>query len=275
MPDTGRLGLFYFLLWSFISTFLLGFWVWSSYILFKQKIAWRAYAEKRKLKYEGGGFYVSPRITGVIDGYAISAFTGDHTQFDPKLQRRLTGIEVTLKTCLEGRTALATGGMVQIISLLTLPNQYKPEIKGWDDSYSIQSLEQAVAAAYFTPERLNAILSLTKIKNLWVVVVFLDGQGFLRIDIADPISDQKRLDILLKKMLEIASILELKKGEDISIMRKAREIRDGQSVIKIDDETVFTDPNALSLELEDDEFVDEDKQSSALETKKNPAKKSD
>lgn len=240
----------YFLLWSFISTFLLGFWLWSSYVLYKQKTGWRAYAEKRKLRYEGGGFYESPKISGVMDGYSMVAFTGDHTEFDARLQRRLSGIEVSLHTCLPGQTVLATGGMVEIVSILSLPQEYKPEYKGWDDSYVIRSQDYGAAVAYFTPERMEALLSLTKIKNLWIVLVFLDGQGLLRVDLPDPVVEPKRLDMILKKMIEVASVLELKKGEDIAIVRKARDVRDSH-VHKIKDEAVVS---GLTLELEDEEF---------------------
>lgn len=244
--------MFYFLLWSSISTFLIGFWLWSSFVLYRQKVAWRTYAEKRKLRYDGGGFYSSPKITGNIEGYTIAAFTGDHSEFDARLQRRLSSVEVSLNTCVPGRLALATGGMVQIIAGVDLPQEYVPEFTGWDDSYVVRANERSVAQAYLTPERLEALLSLTKIKNAWVVLVFLDGQGLLRLDLPDPVVEPKRLDALFKKLASVAATLELKKGEEISIARKTRQIRDGQSVLKVENEDIFTAGEGLSLELEEE-----------------------
>lgn len=249
--EAWRLSLFYVFLWGAISSFLIGFWLWSIYVLYRQKVTWRAYAQSRKMRYEGGGFYDSPRISGKIGGYKVEAFTADHSEFDARTQRRLSSVEVSLKTVMPSEMLVATGGMVAVLKDLPLQQEYKPEFTGWDDSYVVRTQEEGAAMAYLTDERMQALLTLTKIKKAWLVLIFYGGQGLLRLDLPDPVVEPKRLDILLKKMVEVAGILELGKGEEISIIRKSREIRDGQSKIHIDeDDESFA--QGLELELEDD-----------------------
>lgn len=259
--------MFYFVMWILISTFLLGFWFWTTYVLYKQKSAWKKYAEKRKLRYVAGGFYDSPGIEGVVDDYTVAIFTADHSHLDERSQRKLSSVELALKSAVPVSTYLATGRMVGILKQMLLPQEYRPEHMGWDDSYAICSTEQAVAEAYFTPERLDAILSLTKIKNLWVVVLFFDGRGLLRIDLPDPVVDERRLDILMKKLIEVAGVLELKKGEDLTIMQKVRDIKSGQGKIKIADETELSQLTGLTLELEDEEHEAKPKKTTSKKKK--------
>lgn len=258
--------MFYFVMWILISCFLLGFWFWSFYVLYKQKSAWKNFAEKRKLRYVAGGFYDSPGIEGVVDDYTLAIFTADHSQLDERSQRKLSSVEVALHSAVPVNTYLGTGRMVGILKAMNLPQEYKPEHIGWDDSFAICSAEQAVPPAYFTPERLDAILSLTKIKNLWVVVLFFEGRGLLRVDLPDPVVDERRLDILIKKLVEVARILELKKGEDLTLMQKVRDTKSGQSKINIKEGADLTQLTDLTLELEDEDAIEKPK-------KKTPSKK--
>jgi len=62
----------YIIVWFLISAFLLGFWVWSGYMSYKQKKAWRFFADKKKMRYHSAAFFQSPTISGVVDEYSVS-----------------------------------------------------------------------------------------------------------------------------------------------------------------------------------------------------------
>lgn len=218
-------------LWLFISTFLLGFWIWASVILFRQKSAWRFYAEKRKLRYINNGFYESPELNGTIGDYTVSVFTSEHSEFDARSQRRLIGLEVHLHTVLPVEVAIASGGMVPVVQGLDLPQELKPEVSGWDDSYIIRAQDKDVVEAYLqSNKRLEKLLQLMAMKRVWVILIFMKGKGLLRIDTSDPLIHPKKLDDMIGKMVEAASVFELGVGEvaGLKAHHKKRESQKGK-----------------------------------------------
>ncbi|MDH5721964.1 MAG: hypothetical protein OEY94_01410 [Alphaproteobacteria bacterium] len=241
------------LLWLFISTFLLGFWLWTSYVLYKQKRAWKIYAEKRKLRYDGNGLYESPSFSGSLSEHKILAFTSDHSEYDARSQRRLTSIEVTLNSALPLGTAIASGGMVPYIETVKLAQEFKPDAKGWDDSYIIRTADKSIVSVYLNEKRLKTLLDLMKTPRVWIVLIFYDGGGLLRLDTPAPLSDPKELDKMVKMLLAAAEDFELGKGEYTILRKKSKELKSSTATLDVDD-----DLSAPSYELElEDEGIKE------------------
>lgn len=222
-------------------------------MLYAQKKAWKLYATKRKLRYEGNGLYESPTISGALSGHRILGFTSDHSEYDARSQRRLTSFEVTLNSALPLGTAIASGGMVPYIQTVQLQHEYRPEAKGWDDSYIIRTGDKSIVAVYLNEKRLKALLDLMKMPKAWIVLIFYDGGGLLRLDTPMPLSSPHKLDKIMKTLLAAADIFELETGEYTLIRKKSKEIGSSTPTLDIEDETL---EDSLTLELEEDE-VDE------------------
>lgn len=237
-------------LWLFISTFLLGFWLWASIILFKQRQAWRFYAEKKKLRYVSNGLYESPEISGAIGNYTVSAFSSEHSEFDARSQRRLTGIEIPLHAAFPMEAAIASGGMVPVVQGLDLPQEYKPDVSGWDDSYIIRAQDKDVVEAYLMANgRLQKLLQLMTMKRVWVILIFMKGKGLLRIDTSDPLIHPKNLDNMIGKLIEAATVFELGVGEDAGLKTHRKKKESQKSKIKIKSDAL-DDHGGLQLEDE-------------------------
>ncbi len=237
-----------FIIWFSISSFLLGFWLWTIYMLFRQRKAWKFYAQKRKLRYSSDGFYEGSSINGEIGGYKVSIFTSEHSELDARSKRRLSAIEVSLHSELSVYSAIASGGMVPIVEDLDLHQEFRPEFNRWDDSYIIRTRDSNYISKYLDEVRISKIVDLMEENKVWVIILFLGVPGLLRIDTPDPLDNPKKIDYLVKKMIEVARILELKDGEEKDLQREISNISDKQKVLDIDDDLLDDD---IGLELED------------------------
>ncbi len=228
------------------------------YILIKQKRAWKFYADKRKMRYHSTALFETPVIDGVVDGYSVSMFASEHSELDARSKRRLTAIEVNLQTALPFSVAAASGGMVHVVSLMDLRQEYKPNIKGWDDSYVLQTNNLKMAQEYLNEDRLLKISNLMKIDKAWIIFLFIEDEGILRLDTPLPIANPKKIDVLIKQLINVAKALELKKGEDKDIIRQSKRKDQAEAVLEIDEDILDDD---IGLELEDEEAdLDNDKQ---------------
>ena len=238
----------YFIIWAVLTTFLLLFWVWSTTILYQQKKSWKAYAQKKKLRYRANRFFDSPEISGAFEGYKIVGFTSEHDQQDGRLIKRLTCLEVSLKGSLPVSTAIASGGMVDVVEELSFQYEYRPDIRGWDNSYIARSRDEDVMRAYLTTERLQQLVKLMKVKNSWIILIFVGGQGLLRIDTPDPLDNIKTLEKYVRALVSAAKVLDLDRGEAEKLMSSTQKKAEG--LMDLDNVDVFEQP--INLTLEDD-----------------------
>ncbi len=237
-----------FILWFSISAFLLGFWLWTIYILFRQQRAWKFYAQKRKLRYSSLGLYEGSTMSGAIDGYKITIFTSEHSELDARSRRRLSAIEINLHSSLSVYGAVASGGMVNVVEGLNLPQEFKPDNKKWDDTYIVRTRDSSYMKKYLNDERIDKILDLMSEDKIWFVLLFLGDVGLLRLDTPSALDDPKRIDYLVKKMIELAKLLELKSGEDKDLLREISDAGEKQKTLDIDDDLLDDD---IGFELED------------------------
>ncbi len=241
-----------FVVWFLVSALLIGFWSWTSYVLYKQKKAWKLYAEKRKLRYYPNGLYETPSVSGAVEGYKISFFASDHSELDARSQRRLSAIEINLHSSLSVSGAIASGGMVAVIESLEGNKEFKPNVEHWDDSYVIRTDDVHYMQAYLTDERIEKITGLMRMDKAWVIIVFLPENGLLRLDTPLPLDDPRKIDEVVKTMVDVAKALELKDGEDKDIIRNASKISKKEKRLVID-EDLLEDDIGLELEPEGDD----------------------
>lgn len=243
-----------FVLWFIISAILLGFWFWTSLLIFRQKAAWKVYAGKRNLRYYSKGIYETPTMNGAIDGYNISFFASEHSELDARSQRRLTAIEINMHTGLSVVTALASGGMTVVVDTFDIHKEYRPSNddgvrSDWDSSYVIRTQDLAYIKEYLNEERLEKIIGLMKVDKAWVVILFFGETGLIRLDTPLPLDNPKKMDAVVKQMISLARVLELGDGEEKDIQRSMpKSDRKKQKVLEIDDDLLDDD---IGFELEE------------------------
>ncbi len=245
----------YIIIWIAVTLFLVTFWLWSILVLYKQKQAWKAFAKSKDLRYRSNSMFDSPEISGVLKDYKVYVFTAEHDAADGRYARRLTSIEITLKSSLPAALAVASGGMVQIVEELNFRAEYRPEAHGWDNSYIVRSRSEALIKDYLTDRRVQSLVNVMKIKNSWFILFFSSGQGLLRLDLPDPLNDPKKLNDCLNKLIDAAQVMELAKGEEEKLSYKAQQKDKGtthQKTRAIEaHENIFEAD--VGLTLEDDE----------------------
>lgn len=202
------------LIWLLLSSALIYFMAWTMYVLFKQKKAWKGFAARNNMRYRENKLLSPPEITGNYGDYSVHLFTGEHISRDMRGSRKLTALEIQLSTKLPVPGGVASGGMVDVIQGMTLKDELQPDHSGWDKAWIARSSNRNVLKEYFNPQRLEAITSLMKMKNTWIILVFREDFTLLRMDTPDPLDSDKKILHILKKMTETARILELKAGED-------------------------------------------------------------
>lgn len=201
------------------------------------------------MRFHQPAFFSTPIISGAIEGYGVSMFASEHSELDDRSQRRLTAVEVSLQTNLPFSCAVASGGMVAVVDRLDLRHEYKPTTKGWDNSYVLRTSDLKLAQLYFDEERAKNMVELMKRDKSWVVLMFIEDRGVLRLDTPLPIDNPRDIDVLVKKMIAVARTLEVSEGESKDMIRKRSEKVKQSSVLDVD-EDLLTDH--LGIELEED-----------------------
>ncbi len=261
----------WFMLWLTLSAALLYFLGWTMFILYTQKTAWKAYAKKKKLRYDSASMMSPPSLNGPVgkdSEYSVSMFTGEHMAPDARGSRKLNAIEIQLDSTMPVAGGVANAGMVGVLERLNLKDESRPDHPDWDKSYVVKSESRAVLDMYLTPERVGVITGLMKIRNGWVILVFKDDMMLLRFDTPDPLASEKKLDLIIKKMVESAKRLELEPGEASRLKGEMAKKPKKQATIDVSDDV---DTSALQLE---DEGGEDAAQDNSGETENPPTEKS-
>lgn len=237
-------------IWAIVSLSLLAFSGWTLIILFQQKKAWRDFARKHKLRFKNTAFMSSPKINGVYKGYSIGIFTSEHEPDRGTNSRKLTAIEVELESRMPIGGALGSGGMVSIVQSLGYSDEYIPPYEGWSNEYVCRSEDKGVMEAYLNAARVKALVELMKMKNAWVIFICKGNDTLLRIDTPEPFEREDKLTKTIERMIEVARLMELGKGESIELATLKNRRNSGVPVVAIKDEDIAY----TGLELEDDDL---------------------
>lgn len=236
-------------LWGLLSAGLVFFTIWTLVILFQQKKAWRQFAKKYKLRYRNTALMNSPQVNGIYKGYAVGVFTSEHETERGGTSRKLTAIEVEMDSRMPVEGAIGSGGMVSVVESLGYSDEFKPDYDFWSTEYVIRCQDRRVLNKYLDKDRAKALVDLMKKKNLWVIFIFKGADTVLRIDLPSPFENLERLTKTIDEMIEIAKLLELRKGESGNLT--SLKVRKESTAIHVDvddDDLAF-----IGLELEGDE----------------------
>ncbi|MFP4313677.1 MAG: hypothetical protein ACLFR0_05050 [Alphaproteobacteria bacterium] len=191
----------------------------------------------------------SPKVHGVYKGYSVALFTGEHESERGASNRQMTAIEVELESRMPISGAVASGGMVGIVQELSYSDEYLPAYDFWNSEFITRSDDKYIMAEYLTEERAKVLCKLMDNKKFWVIFIFKGNDTVLRIDTADPFDSLEKLTKTMNEMIEIAAILELKKGESGRLKTMGAKRSAEAARVEYEEDTV----GSIALELEDDD----------------------
>ena len=237
----------WFLIWLLLSGALLYFLGWTMYILFRQKTAWKTFATRKKLRYRPGTLFGSPEMSGSADKRTVSFFVAEHMAPDARSSRKLTAVEVKLSSLLPFEAGIASGGMVPLMQNFPFREELRPDYPKWDKNYIAAASSRAALEVYLTPERLEALTSMMRIRNGWTIFVCRGDTTLLRFDTPDALDTVEKLNRIYTKMYAVAEALELHKGEE-GILKAEAAKRSVKEVNIAVDERDFQEAKGFQLE---------------------------
>ena len=217
-------------------------------ILLQQKKTWRQFAKKHKLRYRNTAFMNSPQVNGMYKGYALGIFTSEHETERGGTSRKLSAIEIEMDSRMPIEGAIGSGGMVRVVQSLGYSDEFKPDYDFWNTEYIVRCQDRRVLEKYLDKDRAKALVDLMERKNIWVIFIFKGADTVLRIDTPSPFENLEKLTQTIDDMVDIALLLELRKGESNNLtsvkMRKEASVH-----VDVDDKELAF----IGLELEEDE----------------------
>ncbi len=138
-------------------------------------------------------------MEGVIDDYEFSFFPAQYELGDVRHSRKMTAIEVTLKSSVPCDGFVASGMLIDAAKTANLPHEYKPDYEAWNDEAIILTDKPGAMEKYLTETRLEIITRWMKVKNAWVLLGFRNDVFLLRVDLPLPLDNPKKLIRWLRK----------------------------------------------------------------------------
>lgn len=237
------------LVWFFITTALLYFFVWTIFILLRQKKNWDEFSRKNQLRYTPGRLQDPPEVNGNYKGYTISLFTGEHMTPDLRGTRKLSAIEVQLTSKVPFEGGVASRGMVDFLREVGFKNEIIPKHAMWKSEYIAASNTPYALQSYLTNARLEALSSIMRVKNAWVILIFRGDMALLRFDTPDPLETQKKIESIMDRMIDVAKKLELEAGEAARLKEDSLRTSPREASIHIQDDNISLE----GIQLEDSE----------------------
>jgi hypothetical protein len=221
----------WFWLWLLISVTLVYFLAWNYIILLRQKKTWRAFAKDRDLEYIEQGLFSTPELTGTIGDYRVNFFASEHRRETDRRSRKLTAIEVRMKSDMPPFAfAVASGQMADIARSIAFEKEVVPNYAAWENSFVALSDDYDALKAYLTDDRLAALCALMKVRNLWVILAARNDVFLLRVDTPHALDERKKLEALLKRMIKAAEVCEI----SAAVLSDAKKLAADQTAPEVD-----------------------------------------
>lgn len=276
------MSIIWILLWALLSFIILGATIWNLSILFKQKKAWQAFAEKKGIMFQRGTFSGPCTMDGMLEGYQVSFFTAEQQNPDARKRRKVTGMQINLN---EGIVDSFAAGTVEMLAFLKSLPDFSPHKIPSDKLNRKQHLfvkNPKAIDAYMTDERAEAINKILGMKNADVVLIADGNEAALRYETVNPLNDTQLLEKLVTATLKRFDVLKVSKAEYNKlakiVLENAPEENDEEGV----EESIESDASQDIIEKTVEEKSEEDKptkkatkKSSKKATKKTAVKKED
>lgn len=210
------------LLWIVLSAVILGVFGWSTYILYQQKKAWKAFATKYKLKYEPGRLLQSASINGYIDETRVEVFSAEAVTADIRGRRFLSAIEIVVPKKLVDSGATGTPDVLPFLETLDLLKLYPLKSEHWNEEHKFFVKHKDAMHDFFSEEMVRKFAKLLKIKNASVLIMF-DGEEFvIRVETPDALAEEKKLEDLVFKLIKHVNDISLDPETRNRILEKVK-----------------------------------------------------
>ena len=195
-------------LWVIFVLCAAGFFLWSYHSTFEQKKGWKAYAQKMGLTYSGGALLDSPEMTGEIKKHRVN-FYPDFVENAQGQRSTQNVIEVFLNIKPDLACVVASPGFSDFLIEIDLPESFTVEDNNWPKSALSRCPTGQLCSEWFTGQR-SRIDAIQQLLKLPFNSAFVSDQNnaFVVIRTANPISDPRRLNQVVNKLIVIAEMLQ-------------------------------------------------------------------
>ncbi len=201
---------FWFVIWVFVATFILGTSAWSFAILLKQKRAWETVSKKCNLKFSPVSALKSPALSGRYNEVSLDIFSDQPISGKFREGGARTVFQFTLSAPLPTQGAVGSMAFKNFIDGLAVDEQF---VGTGDTTFRAEIYNKvrskADFATYATRERVAALNALMGIKNSPAVLIFSPDETIVRIESSDPFDDPARLEKFITKATEACKIISI------------------------------------------------------------------
>lgn len=195
-------------LWILFVLAIVGIFAWSFHVIFEQKRAWKAFADKYGLDFIKGALLQPPAITGYIKGRLVNLYVQQNMPADHG-RKSSTILEVFLTKTPDTVAMVASQGFVDFMTTVDLPEPFQVDDPDWPAGALSRTFEGVNPAIWFRAhkDRTRAVGKLMAMPYDKALV--MDGeQAFLAMRMADPLADPRIINKFVSGLFEIARMLE-------------------------------------------------------------------
>jgi hypothetical protein len=196
-------------LWIIFVIAIIVAFVWSYHILFEQKRAWRAFAEKYNLDFAPGGFWDAPEASGFIKGRRVNLYSQPKQDIQTRTASTQNIIEVFLNTSPDTVAVVASSGFMDFLQSIDLPAPFIVEDTQWPAQILARTFDDERPDLWFleNSKRIEAIQLLSKLPFDIGFVCDRD-RAFVVVRTSHPLTEPKRINQIIGKLFQAAELLE-------------------------------------------------------------------
>jgi len=199
---------FGFFIWLVATIAIIGFAWWSVRIQMLQKKAWAAFAKKYNLNFQKNRFFESPQMEGYFGDYYIRAYEGQDLDVGGRASVALL-IEMELRHVMPFEIIVCPKKEQTVFKQFELPKVLHFKAEKWHSSNLVGTDDDESAKIWLIPERLEVLQKFFAVPNSRAIYVGTPNRNVLILQQADPITDPRLMQKILKRMSEVAYMLEV------------------------------------------------------------------
>lgn len=197
-------------LWILFVLALIGFFVWSYHTTYEQKRSWRTFSERYNLQYVSEKMMAPPSVSGQLKNRPINLYAQqvEDAQGNRSMQ---TVLEVFLNDFPNLVMVVTSPQFSDFIAALGFSESFSVDDGSWPKEGLARTIENEFPEKWFLAHK-DRVSAIDKLFKLPVSVAFLCNaqQAFIAVRTTNPLSDSKKLHQIIKKLYEIADLLEVK-----------------------------------------------------------------
>ena len=240
-------------IWYIFTIFIAFIMAWSVHVLLKQRSAWKAFSEKKKLTYEKGRtLLASPAVHGKLGEFDFNLFSEQQPSPDGRLPRFYTVIEIGTPFPAPAYTVMGTSGKAALMEELPLQKVPGPAREGWDESWILYTSDAAITEKVLTSGRVDCLKKIFGMNISAGMFAFDGSRAVLRLETVDPMQDSEKLERIVSGLIQQAEILRVS-GEEhtmftamakaASVAGPAQETSENAAPSVTEEDTRSTDEN--------------------------------